>query len=200
MNSKQIEILFLAANPSDETKLRLGAEATRIKEALESASNRNFQFFEEHAIRLDSLQRTILRRNATIVHFSGHGSDEGRLVFEDLSGRGVTADSKAIAEIFRLASENTRLIVLNACYSEEQARALAVHVDAVIGMRSAICDESAIAFAKSLYETLGEGRSVRTAFDLAKNYLKLQQLPGAELLVLVERSGVPAASVQLLPP
>ncbi|HEV7879454.1 CHAT domain-containing protein [Bradyrhizobium sp.] len=201
MSNRLIKILFLAANPSDETRLRLGAESTRIKEALEAASTREqFTFSEEHAVRLDSIQRLILKQNPTIVHFSGHGSPNGTLVFEDQSGKGVEADSKAIAELFKLAGENTRLIVLNACYSESQATALAQHVDAVIGMDSAIPDETAIAFAKSLYETLGERRNVKTAFELAKNYLVLQGLSGAELPVLVERAGVPAASVLLLPP
>lgn len=201
MNNREIRILFLAANPSNETRLRLGAESTKIKEALESASNRaDFTFAEENAVRLDSLQRLILKQNATIVHFSGHGSAAGTLIFEDQQGKGVEADSTAIAELFRLASENTRLIVLNACYSKSQAKALAHHVDTVIGMDSAIPDETAIAFAKSLYETLGEGRSVKTAFELAKNYVRLQGLDGAELPTLVERPGVPAASVLLRPP
>jgi hypothetical protein len=201
MSSRQIKILFLAANPSDETRLRLGAESTKIKEALESASSReHLTFSEDHAVRLDSLQRLILKQNPSIVHFSGHGAVAGSLVFEDHEGRGVEADAKAIAELFRLAGENTRLIVLNACYSEAQAKALAQHVDAVIGMGSAVSDETAIAFAKALYEALGERCNVKQAFSLAKNYVALQRLPGAELPVLVERAGVPAASVLLLPP
>jgi len=195
-----IKILFLAANPSDETRLRLGAESTKIKEALESSSNpKDFTFSEEHAVRLDTIQRLILKQSPSIVHFSGHGAAAGSLVFENQQGNGVEADSSAIAELFRLAGENTRLIVLNACYSEQQARALAQHVDAVIGMDNAISDDTAIAFAKALYEALGERCNVKQAFDLAKNYIKLHRLPGAELPVLVERSGVPAASVLLLP-
>src|ERR1043166_148457 len=114
MSDRKIHILFLAANPSNETQLRLGAESTKIKEALEASSYReNFSFSEDSAVRLDSLQRTILKNDATIVHFSGHGSSEGELIFEDEHGNAVEADSAAIAELFRLAGENTRLVVLN---------------------------------------------------------------------------------------
>jgi len=201
MSRRQIKILFLAANPSNETRLGLGAESTKIKEALEAATSRNhFTFSEDHAVRLDSLQRLVLKQNPSIVHFSGHGATAGKLVFEDSEGKSVVADSNAIAELFRLAGESTRLIVLNACYSELQAKALAEHVDAVIGMATAIPDQSAIAFAKALYEALGEGCNVKRAFDLARNYVALQGLPGAELPVLLEHVGVPAASVLLLPP
>lgn len=198
---RKIKILFLAANPSDETRLRLGAEATKIKEALELSTTRDdFTFSEEHAVRLDSIQRIILKQGPTIAHFSGHGSSVGELVFEDQQGKSVEADPKAIAELFRLAGENTRLIVLNACYSRPQAEALAQHVDAVIGMDKAIPDETAIAFSKSLYEALGERRDIKTAFELAKNYLALHRLPGADIPVLVERIGTPAAAVVILPP
>jgi hypothetical protein len=82
MSNRIIRMFFLAANPCDETRLRLGAESTQIKEALEAASTReHFTFAEEHAVRLDSLQRLILKQNPTIAHFSGHGSSVGALVF-----------------------------------------------------------------------------------------------------------------------
>ena len=201
MPTPQIKILFLAANPSDEARLRLGAESTKIKEALEAATSReHFLFVEDHAVRLDSLTRLILRQKPTIVHFSGHGAVEGSLIFEEQGGIGVEADPTAIAELFRLAGDNTKLIILNACHSEGQAKALANHVDAVIGISKSVSDDSAIAFSKALYEAIGEGCSVSRAFLLAKNYVVLQGLPDAELPVLIERPGAVANSLLLLPP
>lgn len=199
MSNSNIKILFLAANPTDETRLRLGAEATKIKEALEHATFRNFVLSQDHAVRLDSIQRLILKERPHIVHFSGHGSHMGALVFENNSGHAVEADPEAIANIFKYVPGNVRLIVLNACYSNSQAKALAKHVDAVIGMTTGVLDETATAFAKALYKSLGERCNLRSAFDLATNYIKLQGLSGAEIPVLIEREGVLAAAVQLLP-
>ena len=119
---KIIKILFLAANPSNETRLRLAAEATKIKEALRASTNgHKFVFVEEHAIRLDALQATVLREKATIVHFSGHGSSTGALVFEDVNGEGVEANADAIQKLFEIVRVSTRVILLNACYSRIQA-------------------------------------------------------------------------------
>jgi hypothetical protein len=126
MADAKIKILFLAANPTNETRLRLGAESTKIKEALQLSSARDqFIFAENHAVRVDSLMRLVLREDPHIVHFSGHGSNEGALIFEDHIGNAMEADPVGIANLFKLAGENTRLIVLNACYSRRQANELA---------------------------------------------------------------------------
>jgi hypothetical protein len=200
MADAKIKILFLAANPTNETRLRLGAESTKIKEALQLSSARDqFIFAENHAVRVDSLMRLVLQEDPHIVHFSGHGSNEGALIFEDHIGNAMEADPVGIANLFKLAGENTRLIVLNACYSRRQANELAKHVDAVIGMDSAILDETAVAFSIGLYEALGERRDVNRSFELAKTYVQLQSLPDAELPQLIERKGVPASSISLLP-
>lgn len=184
--STKTHILFLAANPTDETRLRLGNESTRIKEALDASTGRDhFVFHEEHSVRLDSLQRLILRSTPHIIHFSGHGSRASELIFEDSEGQARPADPEAIAEVFRILHPQTRLVVLNACYSERQGEAIARHVEAVIGMTLGIADQTAIAFSKSLYESLGEGSSTQQAFDLARNYVRLQGLPGHELPKLI---------------
>jgi hypothetical protein len=67
-------------------------------------------------------------------------------------------------------------VVLNACYSEGQAQAIAEHTDCVVGMSDAIGDQAAIRFAASFYQALGYGRDVKTAFDLGCNQIDLEHL------------------------
>lgn len=55
-------------------------------------------------------------------------------------------------------------MVLNACYSEEQARAIAKSIPFVIGTTSAIPDEGAKKFSELFYYALGSGRSLHEAF------------------------------------
>jgi hypothetical protein len=66
--------------------------------------------------------------------------------------------------------------VLNACYSEKQAQAIAQHIDCVIGMSKAIGDAAAISFAAAFYQALGYGRSVKAAFDLGCAQIDLENL------------------------
>ena len=66
--------------------------------------------------------------------------------------------------------------MLNACYSELQAKAIAKHIDCVIGMSIAIGDSAAINFAIAFYQALGYGRDVRAAFELGCGLIDLQGL------------------------
>jgi hypothetical protein len=66
--------------------------------------------------------------------------------------------------------------VLNACYSERQAQAIAQYIDCVIGMSKAIGDTAAISFSAAFYQALGYGRSVKMAFDLGCSQIDLANL------------------------
>ena len=66
---------------------------------------------------------------------------------------------------------------MNACYSEEQAKAISKHVDFVIGMSRAISDEAARVFSISFYSSLGFGKSIEDSFELAKVDLQFQSIP-----------------------
>ncbi len=58
-----------------------------------------------------------------------------------------------------------KLVVLNACFSELQAKQIVKHVDFVVGMNDSVDDDVAAIFAAAFYRALGFGKSVRNAFD-----------------------------------
>ena len=70
-----------------------------------------------------------------------------------------------------------RVVVLNACYSDQHADALCEVVDCVIGMTRAIQDDAARSFAVGFYRALGSKRSVGSAFEHAKAILAAKRLP-----------------------
>jgi hypothetical protein len=165
-DSPLIKILFLAANPSDTTRLRLAEEIRSIDQALRQSEFRSQFRIEQHwAVRPSDIQSCLLWHKPDIVHFSGHGSTSNKLIFEDDSGSSRPVSVRAMSQLFSVLRDNVRCVVLNACYSEEQAQAIAKHVDCVIGMSQAIGDKAAISFAVAFYQALGFGRDVNTAFD-----------------------------------
>ena len=197
----RIKLLFLAATPSETSRVRVGAEARLIKEALSRCPVPHlFEFHENHAVLIDQLQGIVVDAAAQIVHFAGHGSKHGELVFEDRDGKPRPANPAAIARLFELAGQGTRLVVLNACYSHEQAMAIADHVDVVIGMTAAVPDDTAIAFSSELYGHLAQGKSIGMAFELAKNNASLQNLPGDHMPQIEHRAGVDPGEVFLTGP
>ena len=52
----------------------------------------------------------------------------------------------ALGSLFKLFKDRVECVVLNACYSEVQAKAIAKQIPYVIGMNKAIGDKAAIVF------------------------------------------------------
>ena len=184
------KILLLSANPLKTGQLRVDEEMREIKEGLKRSRKRdNFTIESAEAVRYRDLGRAILDSCPNIVHFSGHGmgteggeenatsrkfvpvdsvesGNEG-LVFEDESGRVKLINAIAIAGLFKLFNDSVECVVLNACYSQVQAEAIAQYIPYVVGMGKAIGDRAAIEFAIAFYDAIGSGRDYEFAFDYA---------------------------------
>ena len=192
---RPIRILFLAANPIDTVPLRLDEEIRAIDRALREAEfHDRFEIEQQWAVRIGDLPEALLRYQPDIVHFSGHGTESSEIVLEDESGVGRAAPRDALGRLFSVLRDNIRCVVLNACYSEPQAQAIAEHIDCVVGMTSAVGDDAAIEFATAFYRALGYGRDVQTAFDLGTNLIALRDLPDVATPHLVVKK-VKAADV-----
>jgi hypothetical protein len=111
------------------------------------------------------------------VHFCGHGAGDEGLIFENECGEPHLISTEALSGLFELFSSQIKCVVLNACYSELQARAIAQHIEAVVGMQRAIGDHSAIEFAIGFYDAIAASRTPSEAFRFGCNAI---QLAGAE--------------------
>lgn len=196
-SERVVKILFLGANPSGTEQLRLDREAKAIADALkvgEAASR--FQLEQSWAATVHDVQDGLLRFKPEIVHLSGHGRSDGLLILEtdsvarDLHGGSRTESTDqsylhSLGRLFAVAGGRIRCVVLNACHSAEAARVIAEHVDCVVGMSSSIGDEAAILFSRGFYHALGQGRSVRTAFEFGTAQIGLSEVPGAKVPILL---------------
>jgi hypothetical protein len=170
-------ILILAANPKDTSRLRLDQEIREIANGLQRAQRRDEFILEQvWAVRLKDFRRSMLDLKPDIVHFCGHGSMEEGLVLEDQGGHSKFMPASALAGFFKLFAGIVECVVLNACYSEVQAAAIAEHVPYVIGMRKDIGDDAAIEFAVAFYDALGAGGDVKFAHKLACNAIQMAGL------------------------
>ncbi len=174
----QQTILILAANPKGTTPLRLNEEVREIDAGLQRAKHREqFILEQKWAVRPRDIQRAMLDINPQIIHFSGHGTGDEGLVFEDETGSVKLVDGDAIAGLFELFAEQIECVVLNGCYSEVQVNAIAQHINYVIGMNKAIGDRAAIEFAVGFYDALGAGRSVEFAYKFGCAAIQLAGIP-----------------------
>jgi len=137
-------ILFLAASPTNAQRLRLDEELKRIEQALRGS--RTYELHSKMAVTPSDLLRGLLEVRPDVVHFSGHGASNGGLVLENSNGRSKQVSPRALAELFEPLAQEVECVVLNACYSERQARGISEHVCYVMGMENEVADKAAIAF------------------------------------------------------
>jgi hypothetical protein len=195
-----IKVLFLGANPSDQTHLALDEEIRAIDAKIQGAEHRDrLQLLSHWAVRLDDLSGILQRHKPHIVHFSGHGDTSGAIVLVGGNGQAKVVPPAGLAGLFRVLKDNVRVVVLNACYSAAQAKALVKEIDCAVGMSDEIDDDHAIAFAAWFYEALAYGRSVQEAFDLGVVRLVGEGVADAKKLVkLHKRKGVKPADIVLI--
>jgi len=193
----QQTILFLAANPKDTGHLRLDQELRDIAEGLRRAQKRDqFNLEQRSAVRPRDIQRAMLDVEPQIIHFSGHGESEQGLVFEDEIGNAKFVDGAALAGLFELFADQVNCVVLNSCYSETQAKAIAQHIPYVIGMNQAIGDKAALAFAVGFYDALGAGRNIEFAYKLGCSAIRMEGIAEHLTPVLLKQSTTGDAIVQ----
>ncbi len=168
MNKRNI--LFLAAEPVDEVRLRLGKEFSEIETSVRGGSQRDALelLLPNMALRSRDILRLLTERRPNVVHFSGHGTDTGSLCFEDEQGNALVVLPQALADMFRFYADHVECVILNACYSEAQAIAIHEHIPYVVGMNKSISDEAAIAFSIGFYQELAASNSIERACDIGR--------------------------------
>ncbi|NEQ48402.1 MAG: hypothetical protein F6K00_34675 [Leptolyngbya sp. SIOISBB] len=61
-----------------------------------------------------------------------------------MDGSAQPVDPEALAGLFEIAAEHVHAVVLNACYSVDQAETITQHIPYVVGINDAIGDKIAI--------------------------------------------------------
>lgn len=180
----KVHILFLAAN-SVEAPLDLDRELSGIEMDLRLSRERDRLLLKPVvAATVDRVMQAMLDDPPTIVHFSGHGLAEG-IVLRDAAGNPHLVSGRALASLFALFRETVKCVVLNACWSEPQARAIREHVPYVIGTRALIPDEVAVAFSTGFYKAIGAGRDVPFAFQMGLARVLAEGEDASDLVVLL---------------
>ena len=198
---KKITVLFLASNPIDQVQLRLDEEARSISEMIRKAKHRDAVKLEScWALQPMDLLQSLNDFNPTIVHFSGHGSDDDEIVFQAQDGTAKLVSKEAIVQTMMASSENIRLVFFNTCYSNNQAEAVSQFVDATIGMNTSIGDDAARIFSSQFYSSIGFGLSVAKAFQQAKALVMMEGIPEENTPQLFIKDGLNADEIILVQP
>lgn len=169
-----MNVLMLSANPFDGGRLRVDEEHREIKRQTRQASaSTSLNVEAEFAVRIDELQGHLLRTRPDILHFSGHGSTGSSIVLEDNNGNSFEVGVEALTDLMELCKAHLKCVVLNSCYSDKQALAIAQHIDCVIGCNDTVADEAALTFSYAFYRALAHGEGFEQAYKYGLNQIGL---------------------------
>ena len=170
--SKPLKVLVMSSDPRDADRLRIAEERRELGDALlRSRFRGSMELHDVAGCRVRDIGSTLDRYDPDILHFSGHG-DNSALLFENDRGEAIAVDKVALANLLG-SQKNLKLVILNACYSRDQAQAIANKVGYVVGMEGSILDDDSIAFSREFYAALGHGRTFEAAFERAKLVMAL---------------------------
>lgn len=172
-----ISILFLAAEPVNHNRLRLGEEFQKIKnELLLTDLGRRFKLkLPQLCSKPQSFSRALLTEKPDIVHFCGHGIESGEICLENQAGELHPVKPEIISTLFELV-DTVECVVFNACYSKKTARAMADKFKYVIGINQYTNNRAAIAFSIGFYQALGCGLSFEKAYKAGCIQIDLQNI------------------------
>ncbi|KAF3885332.1 MULTISPECIES: protein kinase domain-containing protein [Nostocales] len=183
------KILILASLPNNHSYLDLKTEINKITTAyakfnqlentIKEKGNNVFEITTISNVSLKTMSEAIQTEKPSIVHFCGHGMENGCLIFESDNGTAEPVKPEGLAAFFKQHTSHVQCVLLNACYSAKTAHLMCQHINYVIGMNQEILDESAIKFAEGFYEYIANSHinnqnaiqqysEIAKAFELGK--------------------------------
>lgn len=184
----QIKVLFLASDPVNLMRLRIGEEYREIEEKLRMANMADrFHLIPRFSVRSNDFIESLQTVRPRILHFSGHGSPNGGIYIEDKKGNAWETAPEVLAGFLKGFADELKCVLLNACYSKIQADAIAQHIDYVIGIQHRIADPVAIDFTIGFYRALGDNHNIEQAFDLGLKEIEGYFIPNHLTPVLIKK-------------
>ncbi|MEV6491726.1 CHAT domain-containing protein [Actinoplanes sp. NPDC051633] len=196
---KLIAVMF-ASNPKDEKPVPLDVEMNEIQNQLAASQLGHLVQFEIcPATRVTDLFDRLNRFSPRLVHFSGHGTQDGIVLSTPKNLPNPVAPRDLIG-VIRATLEVPPVILFNICDSADFARQAAEHAEVAIGMAGKIADTAARTFTVRFYGGIASGKSVQASFAQAVEALRAGGFPDAGYPQLYFRPDVDPARIWLVRP
>jgi hypothetical protein len=162
----ELRVLCLQAGPAVLNELQLRQEHAILLQIATRRGERALDVTTNPATQRDDIVAEILAARPDIVHFAGHGTPDGRLVFERTDGGSAPVTVDALAAVLRVLPASLPCLVLGSCFGASYGGRLLGAARAVAGSVTALPDEAALEFTRGFYTALAVGgTSVAKAYD-----------------------------------
>lgn len=113
----KIKILVVVSDNADRDNLTPGQEIKEIKKQLNPDDNTVFEFKVLLNADIHSLTSKLITFEPHILHFTGHGEEEGIYLSEEDSSTSALMSNDVFLNILKYAGNSLHLIFLNSCKS-----------------------------------------------------------------------------------
>jgi hypothetical protein len=162
----ELSVLCLQAGPAALNELQLRQEHAILLQIASRRGERTLKVKANPATQRDDIVAEILAARPDIVHFAGHGTPDGRLVFERTDGGSAPVTVDALASVLRVLPASLPCLILGSCFGASYGGRLLGAARTVAGSVTALPDEAAIEFTRGFYTALAiGGTSVAKAYD-----------------------------------
>lgn len=156
-------ILYVGASPKDQDAIGVGTEQRRIEDTIRMGTFRDdFEIIGKQGSTFEQLSRELMVTNPEFLHFSGHGDANG-IAMEDQNGLTCYVPLDAIDQLLT-NNPSVKCILLNSCYSSDQAKALSLRGIYVLGNSESLPSNVAEEFSVGFYQAIVERKEVHHAF------------------------------------
>ena len=175
------KILILSSNPRND--LKLDREIKDLQNIIKRSKNQSqFDIEFKPEVRPEELQDLFLEHEPQIVHFCGYGTGVRGLVLQNSAGEEQLVSIDALSNLFQLFENSCECVLLDGCYSEIQANAIAKYINYTIGISYETRDDTGIpqrfakryAFTTGFYRALGWGKSIEESYQFGCNAIQIQ--------------------------
>lgn len=164
-------VLFIGAEIEGASHIGIKEDSETIRGAL--AGSEVFHVIEKNDIKRDELVPLISKYKPSILHFDGHGAEDGRLAFLGEDGNCDLIAPTEISGVMNIAKSYLKVAYFDACYSSSHAQYAVLSIDAAIGNEGECPVKIARTFARQFYCSLEDGHSVADAYGFAKEHIKI---------------------------
>lgn len=160
-------LLILAANPFIDRSLQFDKEIKEIKNIFDKRDLIcHLKVVNEMVVTWRDLQNSFLKFKPFIMHFIGHGEENG-IVLHSMNSEYEIVCSDDLLRLVGLFSKMTKCIFLNSCNSNVIAQVISQKIDYVVSIEGEINDVLAIDFALAFYDAISFGSEIDFAFEFA---------------------------------
>lgn len=197
---KELRVLYLTASPDKDSHLRVDAEVRRVQESVRGSVFRDKIKIEYRpAADLNTLINGLNDLRPQIIHFSGHGNEDG--ILADTGKIGKSAAKMLSFDLLAKALDATdhpvEAVVLNSCNSASAKKTLLSATKVLIAMQVSVTDIAAAVFAQKFYAAIASGQSVNASFKQGKLAVESASIAEADTPALFHSAEINPAKLVL---